>query len=95
MNPAWQKLELFKPPHASADHAGRRFCQNQEAALPDIKRLLLDKETQEIICATDSGREGELIFRLIYEMAGCTKPVMRLWSNSIDRRGDSGRLARP
>lgn len=37
-----------------------------------------------IICATDAGREGELIFRLVYEMAGCTKPVRRLWLSSME-----------
>ena len=42
-----------------------------------------DKETGDIICATDSGREGELIFRYIYEQAGCRKPVRRLWISSM------------
>ena len=36
-----------------------------------------------VICATDAGREGELIFRYIYEAAGCTKPVSRLWISSL------------
>lgn len=48
-----------------------------------VKRLMNDAETEKIVCATDSGREGELIFRYIYEMAGCTKPVMRLWISSM------------
>ena len=42
-----------------------------------IKKLMNDKETETIICATDSGREGELIFRYIYHQAGCKKPVLR------------------
>lgn len=37
----------------------------------------------EVICATDAGREGELIFRYIYELSGCTKPVRRLWISSL------------
>jgi DNA topoisomerase-3 len=37
-----------------------------------------------IVCATDAGREGELIFRLVYEQAGCTKPVQRLWISSLE-----------
>ena len=37
-------------------------------------------EVDIIICATDAGREGELIFRYIYQMTGCTKPVQRLCS---------------
>ena len=36
-----------------------------------------------IVCATDAGREGELIFRYIYEAAGCRKPVSRLWISSL------------
>ena len=36
------------------------------------------------ICATDAGREGELIFRLVYEMAGCNKPIKRLWISSME-----------
>lgn len=48
-----------------------------------VKKLMNDKETGDIICATDSGREGELIFRYIYEQAGCRKPVRRLWISSM------------
>lgn len=48
-----------------------------------VKKLMNDAETEKIVCATDSGREGELIFRYIYEMAGCKKPVMRLWISSM------------
>lgn len=36
------------------------------------------------MCATDAGREGELIFRLVYEKAGCEKPVQRLWISSME-----------
>jgi len=44
---------------------------------------LLKKDTvTEVICATDAGREGELIFRLIYEKAGCSLPIRRLWISS-------------
>ena len=49
-----------------------------------IKRLMLDPTVDEIVCATDAGREGELIFRLVYNMAGCTKPVKRLWTSSLE-----------
>lgn len=48
-----------------------------------VKRLLTDKETESIICATDAGREGELIFRLVYNETGCKKPVKRLWISSL------------
>lgn len=47
-----------------------------------IKRLF--RAADEIVCATDAGREGELIFRYIQELAGATgKPARRLWLNSL------------
>ena len=48
-----------------------------------LRQLMLSKEVDSLICATDAGREGELIFRLIYEKAGCKKPVERLWISSM------------
>ena len=48
-----------------------------------VKALMNGPETERIVCATDSGREGELIFRYIYEMAKCTRPVDRLWISSM------------
>ena len=51
-----------------------------------VKSLMNDNEVSHIICATDAGREGELIFRYIYQMAGCTKPVERLWISSLTYR---------
>ena len=48
-----------------------------------VKALMNGPETARIVCATDSGREGELIFRYIYEMAKCTRHVDRLWISSM------------
>ena len=48
-----------------------------------IKNLINSDEIDSLICATDSGREGELIFRYIYELAKCTKPFKRLWISSM------------
>ena len=48
-----------------------------------VRKLINDKETDSLICATDAGREGELIFRYIYEKAGCKKPFRRLWISSM------------
>ena len=48
-----------------------------------IKKLINSPETEGLICATDAGREGELIFRLIYNQAKCKKPVERLWISSM------------
>ncbi|MGN0372094.1 MAG: DNA topoisomerase 3 [Enterocloster sp.] len=47
-------------------------------------RLLHDSRVSAVVCATDAGREGELIFRLVYHMAGCKKPVERLWISSME-----------
>ncbi len=49
-----------------------------------VRSLMNDDRVSEIICATDAGREGELIFRLVYEQAGCRKPVRRLWISSME-----------
>lgn len=48
-----------------------------------VKRLLNAPETERIVCATDAGREGEHIFRLIHEQARCRKPFERLWISSL------------
>ena len=48
-----------------------------------VKKLINDANTEKVICATDAGREGELIFRLIYSQAKCKKPVERLWISSM------------
>ena len=49
-----------------------------------LKKHMHRADVESIICATDAGREGELIFRLVYEQAGCKKPVSRLWLSSME-----------
>ena len=49
-----------------------------------LRDLMKDKSVTELVCATDAGREGELIFRLVYNKAGCTKPFKRLWISSLE-----------
>jgi DNA topoisomerase III len=48
-----------------------------------VAKLLRDRETKSLIAATDAGREGELIFRYVYEHARCRKPWVRLWLSSL------------
>lgn len=48
-----------------------------------VRRILTDDAIERIVCATDAGREGELIFRYLYEAAGCRKPFSRLWISSL------------
>lgn len=51
----------------------------------NIQRTLMnDRRVTDIICATDAGREGELIFRLVYALCECMKPVQRLWISSME-----------
>jgi len=48
-----------------------------------VRRILTSPKIAQVVCATDAGREGELIFRYIYEAAQCTKPFRRLWISSL------------
>ena len=48
-----------------------------------LKNLLTDKRVVEVINACDAAREGELIFRLVYNQARCRKPMKRLWISSM------------
>ena len=48
-----------------------------------VKELICAPETEQVICATDAGREGELIFRYIYQKSKCRKPILRLWISSM------------
>ena len=51
----------------------------------DTLRSLMERpDVTGLVCATDAGREGELIFRFIYQMAGCKKPFQRLWISSME-----------
>ncbi|WP_426756588.1 DNA topoisomerase 3 [Myxococcus sp. Y35] len=51
-----------------------------------VKQVLNAPEVSAVVCATDAGREGELIFRYIYDASGCRKPVRRLWVSSLTER---------
>ena len=63
----------------------------QFQVLPDTKKqfnilhqLMRRDDVEAVICATDAGREGELIFRLTYNLCGCKKPIKRLWISSME-----------
>ena len=49
-----------------------------------IKELMHRADVSEVVNACDAGREGELIFRFVYEVAGCKKPMRRLWISSME-----------
>ena len=60
------------------------LAPGKEAAFENLCTLMGRPDVDTIINACDAGREGELIFRLVYEMAGCRKPVQRLWISSME-----------
>ncbi|MBR6219819.1 MAG: DNA topoisomerase 3 [Clostridia bacterium] len=60
-----------------------KVLPNTEDQFAVIRELMLDRQVDSLICATDSAREGELIFRYIYQKVGCEKPVERLWISSM------------
>ena len=49
-----------------------------------LKKLMARKDVESLVCATDAGREGELIFRLVYHQCHCKKPIERLWISSME-----------
>ena len=91
-------VHFAEPDDYGADWAAR-WSMGQLPMIPERWRLRTDKktaaqfrivrdlinaaDTERVICATDAGREGELIFRLIFEHARCRKPVERLWVSSL------------
>ena len=60
------------------------LVKDKADAFQNLKRLMDREDVTELVNACDAGREGELIFRLVYEMAGCTKPFSRLWISSME-----------
>ena len=82
MNPAWKKWRLDDLPLLPESWplvVGERTRDQYDV----VRRFLVDPEVRGVICATDAGREGELIFRYIYEAARSKKPVKRLWISSL------------
>lgn len=60
--------------------------ENKNKQFQVVKKLMNDSRITEVINAADAGREGELIFRLVYEKAGCKKPIKRLWISSMEEQ---------
>ncbi len=60
------------------------LAPGKEDAFENLRALMDRPDVDTIVNACDAGREGELIFRLVYEMAGCRKPVLRLWISSME-----------
>ena len=91
-------LELAQPEAYGEQYARWRYAdlpilpetwkyevpKDKKKQLALLCRLMKDKGVDSVVCATDAGREGELIFRLVYEHAGCKKPMERLWISSME-----------
>jgi len=82
INPAWKAWRRELLPLLPSNWplvVTERLKEQYEA----VRKVLTDPRVREVVCATDAGREGELIFRQLYEATGCTKPVKRLWISSL------------
>ena len=60
------------------------LAPGKEDAFENLRTLMNRSDVDTVVNACDAGREGELIFQLVYEMAGCKKPVERLWISSME-----------
>lgn len=66
---------------------GLKPIEKTKAKFQELKKLMQRDDVGEVINACDAGREGELIFTYIYELAHCKKPVRRLWMQSMTAQG--------
>lgn len=83
LNPAWKRWSMDYLPMLPEQLKTKVIPGSTHAQYDLLERLMNSAEVERIVCATDSGREGELIFRYIYHQAGCRKPVDRLWISSM------------
>jgi DNA topoisomerase-3 len=82
MRPEWKKWRRDMLPMLPKEWPLEVFDKTR-AQFDVVKSVLNAPEVEQVVCATDAGREGELIFRFIYAAAGCRKPVKRLWISSL------------
>jgi len=81
-NEEWKKWSMLHLPMLP-DDIPLKVLPGTKEQFETVRKLMNSARISSIICATDSAREGELIFRYIYRKAGCTKPVERLWISSM------------
>ncbi len=82
INPDYKKWRMADLP-ILPDELPTKVIPKTRSQYNVIKGLMQKPEVSRIICATDAGREGELIFRLIYQKVGSKKPFDRLWISSL------------
>ena len=79
----WKKWTYESLP-VNPDHWQYEIKEDTKEQYYVLYGLLHHSILDEVVCATDAGREGELIFRLVYEQARCSKPMKRLWISSME-----------
>lgn len=79
----WKKWTYESLP-VNPEHWQYEIKEDTKEQYDVLYSLLHDSRVDEVVCATDAGREGELIFRLVYNMASCYKPMKRLWISSME-----------
>ena len=82
INPEWRQWRRDLLPMLPRDWPLVVYDKTKDQ-FETIRKVLTSARIARVVCATDAGREGELIFRYIYEAAGCRKPVERLWISSL------------
>jgi DNA topoisomerase-3 len=82
INPAWRNWALALLPMVPVKW-GLSVLSTTKDQFELVKKLINAADTADVVCATDAGREGELIVRNIYEATGCRKMVRRLWISSL------------
>lgn len=82
-NPALKKWSLDSLP-ILPDPFRTMVLPDTKSQFDRLVELMRRSDVESLICATDAGREGENIFRLVYEQAGCRKPWKRLWTSSME-----------
>ncbi len=82
MNPAWRRWSREQLPMLPTEWPLVVYPKTKDQ-FNVVQKILNSPKVSRIVCATDAGREGELIFRYIYQAAECRKPVQRLWISSL------------
>ena len=82
-DPAWKKWRMSDLPLLPAPFTFK-VQPNTKDQFEILKKLLHDPEAEEVVNACDAGREGELIFRNVYDLTGCNLPMKRLWISSME-----------
>ena len=76
----WRKEDLPILP----EHWKFTISPDKRDQFDTLRTLLRREDVAEVVNACDAGREGELIFRTVYALAGCSKPIFRLWISSME-----------